>query len=220
MRQRFSPESGIAIGVILFALALIAVISVAMSAGSNFSGSVIATDRIREELKSQAQLISTKIRECYSNGLSNKQTDCENNTYVTPSTGSPYWTRSGCNPIDTTAFYPPSTGSGTSIISVTCPGYNPSTNNLWTGQVPLMLPPQPNGLDTWYYVNAGDVGGRCIRIAPLPANLSNAAIKQGLIEASSSFSSQELRFDPNSAALRFIIWITRPTGAASADCSS
>lgn len=216
MEKRFSSEAGIAIGVILFALAIIAVISVAMSAGSNFAGTTIATDRVAAEVKSQALLLTTKIRECYNHGLSAKQAECDNNTLL--SDGS--WSRSGCNPIDKTSYYPTSTGTGTAITSVTCPSFDASSNNLWTGQAPLLLPATPAGMDTWYYVNAGDSGGRCIRIAPSTANLTNAAIKQGLIEASSAFSSQELTFDSAGASLRFIIWLTRPTGTASADCSS
>jgi hypothetical protein len=215
MKKHVSSESGIAIGVLLFGLAMLAVLAVAMSAGSNMMGaSPITIDRISAEVKSQGQLILAKIHQCYSEGLDNKKLDCSNNTLVL---GVP--TRSGCSPIDTTAFYPTSTGSGTVIESVACPAYGAGIQNLWTGQQPSMLPPPSNGLEHWVYVNAGDAGGRCIRIQPLAAGVDDVGIRDGLAQAAGAFSADELGFSAGSSSQRFILWVTKPAGVVSADCS-
>jgi hypothetical protein len=214
--RRLAPDAGIAIGAILFALALIAVVSIAMSAGGGNIGNVISIDRVTADIKSQGLMITNKIRECYTNGYANKQLDCSNNTFDALS-GT--WTRPGCSPIDTDALYPASTGSGTAIESVTCPSYGVGLQNLWSGQSPAMLPPPTNGFDKWYYVNAGSTGGRCIRIQPQPATVNDSGMRNGLIEAANSFSASELTFVSGSISQRFILWITRPSGAASADCS-
>lgn len=213
MNKRLSSDSGIAIGVILFGLAIIAVVTIAMS-GSNIMGNSTATiDRISAEVRSQADLIKAKIIQCYNDGLDAKKVDCENNTFVA-GTG---WTRAGCSPIDTTTFYPTSTGTGTAIASVTCPSFT-SSSNLWTGQQPTMLPPPSNGLNSWYYVNAGDSGGRCIRIQPTGATVNDSTVRAGLAQAANGFSAGELVYSAGSGSQRFILWITTPSGAASADC--
>lgn len=215
MKKRVSSESGIAIGVLLFALAIIAVLSVVMSAGSNMMGATpITIDRISADVKSQGQLVLSKIRQCVSEGIDNKKLDCSNNTLVL---GVP--TRSGCSPIDTTVFYPASTGSGTVIESITCPAYGTGMQNVWTGQQPSMLPPPSSGLEHWVYVNAGDAGGRCIRIQPLAATVDDTSIRNGLAQAAAAFSAAELSFSAGSSSQRFILWVTRPTGVVSADCS-
>ncbi len=187
--RRFSSRSGIAIGMILFVIAIIAVISIAISASSNFTGSTITPDRVSADVKSQANLIRNKILECYTNGYDRG---------------------------DLPDKYPSSTGNGTLVEDLDCPSYNSGAQNIWAGQSPASLPPPPRGLNDWYYVNAGSSGGRCIRIQPASAD---ASVKQGLTQASSSFSSMELSYDTGKDAPRFIVWITRPTGTVSDDCN-
>lgn len=216
MHKRFSDESGIAIGAILFALALLAVVSVAMGVGGNSIGPTITIDRVTADIKSQGLLILNKIHECFSNGIDNKKLDCSNNVYDSIA-GT--WSRPGCNPIDPSAYYPVSVGSGTAVEGLDCPSYGAGIQNLWNGQSVTLLPPPTSGFDNWYYVNAGDSGGRCIRIQPLAANVNDAGARNGLIEAAASFSASELTFDPNSTSQRFILWITKPSGTVSADCS-
>jgi hypothetical protein len=219
---RFSSQSGIAIGVILFALAIIAVIVVAMSATGNFSGNTISIDRTSAEVKSQGNLIRTKIVECFRNGVEMANVECINNTYI-PSQ-SAYSRQALCGTgktvSDLTTLYPTSTGSGTLVSDLDCPSYGSGAQNLWTGQSAAMLPNPPTGFDPWVYVNAGDVGGRCIRIQPSTGNATNDALKQGLVEASNGFSDLERIYNHNSGSQRFIIWITRPSGAGDANCGS
>jgi len=214
--ERLSSESGIAIGVILFGLALIAVVTIAMTSGSNTMGSsTITIDRINADIKSQADLIATKIRQCYTTAINDELSSCENNTF---SAG--VWSRPGCNTIDRTTYYPAGASPGVLVSAVTCPGFNSTDGtNLWTGKFPSMLPPVSSGLNPWYYVNAGDSGGRCIRIQPLVASASDATVKAGIAQATNAYSANEAVYSAGSTSQRFIYWITRPSGAASADCS-
>lgn len=219
MKQRISSESGLAVGVVLFALALVAVIAVVMNAGSMMGNSTVTIDRISADIKSQGNLIISKIRQCYTNGVDNKVLDCSNNTYITTTSS---WSRSGCtgtSPTDLTVYYPTSTGSGTLVSALNCPSYAAGSQNLWTGQAPSMLPPVSNGLGEWYYVNAGDTNGRCIRIEPQAATVNDTAVRAGLAQAVTSYGAQEYVYTPGSSSQRVILWITRPSGAASADCS-
>ncbi len=216
MEKRLSHDSGIAIGMVLFGLALLAVVSVAMGVGGNNNlSSVISIDRSTADLKSQGLLIATKIRDCFSNGIDNKKLDCSNNTYI-PGTG---WSRPGCSPIDPAAFYPASSGSGTPVENLNCPSFGAGIQNLWTGQVPALLPPPSSGFDIWYYVNAGDGGGRCIRTQPLASTVDDSSMRAGLLEASASFSANEVSYVPTSTSQRFILWITKPAVIASPDCA-
>jgi hypothetical protein len=187
--SRFSSQAGIAIGPILFVIALMAVIGIAMSSSNNFTTSTITPDRVSADIKSQANLIRNKILECYTNGYDRG---------------------------DLPDKYPASTGNGTLVEVLECPSYNSGSQNLWSGQSPASLPPPPAGFHKWYYVNAGVSGGRCIRIEP--TSTSDLGLKNGLVQASTSFSTMELLYDTNSTTQRFILWITRPSGSPSADC--
>lgn len=193
MLHRPSTQAGIAIGAILFVLALLAVIAAAITNSSNFMGTTITPDRLSAELKSQAHLIRNKILECFTNGYDRGELADK---------------------------YPSSSGNGTLVSALECPSYGTGTESLWTGQSPASFPAKPSGLDDWYYVNAGASGGRCIRIQPSAGNTSDVGILGGLGQAASAFSSMELVYDSGSGSKRFILWITRPSGAASADCSS
>jgi len=201
--KRLSSQSGIAIGIILFVLVLIGVISVAVSASGNFMGTTVTPDRINVEIKSQANLIRTKITECIQNATMRLDAN-----FTNPGGGG------------YTSPFPLSTGTGTAIEAVDCPSYGSGVQNLWKGQAPLQLPPAPQGFDKWYYVNAGDMGGRCIRIQPTAANVADPGVKQGIGNAASTFTDMERVYDPAGASQRLIIWITKPTGTTSADCST
>ena len=216
LSERLSSESGLAIGVILFGLAIIAVVTIAMSAGSNTMGSsTITIDRVSSDIRSQADLIAAKIRQCYTTAVNDEVSSCTNNTF---SAG--VWSRPSCNTIDRTTYYPVGASPGITVTSVICPGYNNTdATNLWTGKFPAMLPPTSNGLNPWYYVNAGDSGGRCIRIQPLAASVNDASVKAGIAQATNVYSANEYVYTAGSASQRFIYWITRPSGAASADCT-
>jgi hypothetical protein len=192
--RRLHHEAGLAIGVILFVIALLAVIAVAMSASGTFTNSTITPDRIMADIKSQAQLIRSKILECYSYGYERG---------------------------DLADKYPTSTGAGTLVEDLQCPSYTTGQENLWTGQSAAMLPPPTAGFDKWYYVNAASTGGgRCIRIQPNAGNASSIGVKNGLGQVATAFTANELVYDSGSASQRFIIWITRPTGTPSTDCGS
>jgi hypothetical protein len=194
-RQRLAPDAGIAIGMILFVIALLGVIAVALTSGNSSVGSNISADNVRTTLKSQGNLIRSKILEC--------------NQYLTdPEMGGTYADK-----------YPSSTGTGTAIASVTCAAYPSGQQNIWSGAHPAALGNPPTGMSTgWYYVNASSSGGgRCIRIQP--DSPIDAGVKSGIAQAASGFSAMEINYDPNSASQRFILWITSPTGSASADCA-
>lgn len=195
---RFSPQAGVAVGVILFVLAMLAVVATAYTASGNFTGSTITPERIGRELRAQADLIRTKINECYMNF---KDID-----------------HSGVSHLNDTNF-PASSGTGTLVESLECPTYGTGTKNLWTGQSSVMLPPPPKGLEKWVYRNAGAIEGRCIRIQPEAANASDNAFKQGMAEAAMAFSDLERTYSSPSPSQRLILWITRPSGTAHADCA-
>ncbi|MBI3418868.1 MAG: hypothetical protein HY053_01870 [Proteobacteria bacterium] len=192
MKNRLALNSGIAIGMILFVIALLGVIAIAISASSgNFMGTTIVPDRVAHDMKSQANLIRNKILECYTYGYDRGELADK---------------------------YPSSTGNGTAVDSLDCPAYTSGQQNLWTGQSPAAFPPPPAGFGPWYYVNAGANGGRCVRIQPNTP--SDVGIKNGLAQVSVAFSANELVYDSSSSSQRFILWITRPNGSASADCGS
>lgn len=225
-QMRLRQDSGIAIGVILFVIAIIAAISIALGAGNVFTGSIITPDRVTANIKSQGLLIIQKIRECRGNGFENEKLRCYPKCAVyAPLNGilncSPVAaTDASCQTIDENSFYSTSTGNGTAVASLVCPSFGAGANNLWTGQSPTPLPPPTSGFDAWYYVDAsGTGGGRCIRTQPLPANANDAGIKSGIANTASSFTSAEMTYDPNSASQRFILWITPPTGTPDPNCS-
>jgi hypothetical protein len=194
-RQRLHSESGIAIGMILFVISLLAVITIAVSSSGNFMGTTVTPDRVTADIKSQANLIRSKIMECFMNGRSNERGDLAD-------------------------LYPASTGAGTAVTDLDCPSFTSGQQNLWTGQSPASLPPPTTGFDPWMYKNAGSVGGRCIRIQPTSGFVNDLGTKNGLAQVSTAFSSNERIYDSGSSSQRLIIWITRPTGAADADCGS
>jgi len=201
-RRKLRPDSGIAIGPILFVIALLGVLAVAIAAGVGGFSTAGVTDRVYNDVSSQANLIRTKINEC-------------NLRYGTDNNGD---------------GYPPDPSTPTKVCALTCEG-DPTTaltgtdcagngmtdQNLWYGIRPTTLPLATSGMGDWYYTNAGASGGRCIFADPSD---TSAATINGLSQAAAKFSSQEVVFDPSGTTKRFVIWITYPTGTADSHCAS
>jgi hypothetical protein len=202
---RFPSDSGIAIGPILFVIALLALIGTVLAAGTGGFGTATVADRVYNDMYSQANLIRTKINEC-------------NIKYLTSGTNGD--------------GYPSSAGTGTQVCALTCEGdvnnsesgtdcagNSLTSQNLWFGIRPTVLPPPTAGMNQWYYINAGASGGRCIWTQPSSA--ISAGINEGLTHAATKFSSQEVIYNPGSNTTpRFVIWVTYPTGTASTYCAS
>lgn len=177
---------GIAIGPILFVLALLGILAAVMSAGNSGMGSAIRADSVTPQLYTQANLIRSKMFECNS----------------------------------IRGSWPSGDGNGTTMANVTCPNDPTGLDNLWTGARPTPLPPPPTNFGNWtYYDYSGSGGGRCVRIQPTETTVS-AATKQGISKAYAKFTTQEAAYTSGSTAQQLIIWITRPSGSAGANCQS
>jgi hypothetical protein len=191
---RLAPSAGIAIGPILFVIALLGILAMTMSQNIGDFGVAGRMDRTTTELRSQANLIRSKINEC--NMLSTGKGGC-----------STYW--------------PTSTGAGTLVSELECACDGTTDKNIWTGQRPAQLPPPPQNFADWYYVNGGASGGRCIRIQPTNTTIAaDAGIKAGIAKAATHFATNEVSYTSGSTGQRFVIWITRATGTPDANCSS
>ena len=201
--QRLSSSAGIAIGPILFIIAILAVVAAAMmSGGGNFQTSSVV-DRINADITAQANMIRNAISNCnmqYQMALSTQST---NILFLPNDPVGPYPTS------DTTA--------GTAVSALEC---NPmGTESLWGS---IMLPPPTNGFDAWMYINAGPTGGRCLWTKPQGGR--SDPIKEGLLRAAAKFNSgatvdlsHEVVYDPESASQKFIVWITLPATADDAN---
>ncbi len=202
-QRRLLPDAGIAIGPILFVLALLGILASVFSAGSGGSlGSAGVTDRIKSDVVAQANLIRTKIHECNMQNLVNGT-----NYSSAPCAGDPYPCSDQTN--------------GTTAQDLTCPNDPLDGGNersLWTGLRVALLPPPTKGFNNWTYFNAGTSGGRCIYTTPISGN-GSAAVVSGLQMAAQKFSSQELSYDDSSAAQKFVVFITRPTGSVDSHCA-
>lgn len=203
-----SSEAGIAIGPILFVIALLAILAAVVSADRGGFSSAIITDRVVADIQSQASLIRTKINEC-------------NIKYGTNLNGD---------------GYPSSdTSTGTLVSALNCTGDPSGMQNLWTGQRATTLPPPTAGFGPWYYINSNGsglggtaTGGRCIWTVPAGANPSgNGGLVEGLTKAAGKFQNatscnptcpQEVVYDPSSTSQKFILWITLPTGTPDSHC--
>ena len=209
MRQnspfRLPVESGIALGPILFVLAILGILSAVISAGSGSFGAAGIIDRVSADIPSQANLIRAKINEC-------------NMMYGTNSNGD---------------GYPNSGGVSIAISTVTCTGDPTGLQNIWTGNRTANLPPPSLGFGSWYYINTNNsglggtaAGGRCIWIKPTTVT---PGIKAGLTRAATKFTSSasnnaaaEVNYNPASTNQRFVVWISAPpaAGSESAECNS
>lgn len=205
-KYRLPSNAGIAIGPILFVLALLGILGTIFASDTGGSlGSASTTDRVKAEIAAQANLIRTKIYECHTQ-------------YLVHGARSHLSTASCPNDP-----YPCSNQTvGTLVKDLTCPNdpLDGSSNerSVWTGLRVASLPPPTSGFSEWTYFNAGDVGGRCFYTTPTSGN-GSAAIVEGLKRAATKFSSQELSYDSGSATQKFVVFITRPSGTVDSHCA-
>lgn len=203
MREKFSSEAGIAIGPILFVLAILGFIAAMLASNMGEFGNASVIDRIAADVPSQAALIRTKLNECN----------------VKYGTVTPY-----------TEVYPDTGGTPTLVSALTCPGDPVSASNLWTGQRPTPVPLPTSGMGNWNYINT-TTGGRCIWAVPTMANPKNiVGVVQGLTHAANVFTHQttcssnatcsaaDVIYDPASTSQKFVLWITMPTGSPDSHC--
>jgi len=200
---RLHPSAGIAIGPILFILALLGVLAMVLSSGTGDGfGSAGIADRITADVSMQANMIRSKILECQMQYLANGHTfasgACLNDPYP-------------CS--DQT--------DGTLVADLTCPNDSLTSGgeqrSLWTGLRVAMLPQPTKGFDAWKYFNGGDSGGRCFWTAP--TGRKTTSITQGLTRAAEKFTSSEASYDSASSAQKFVVFITLPTGTVNSHCS-
>ena len=200
--KRLPSTAGIAIGPILFVLAMLGIIaSLFASSGGSSLGSAGIADRITADIVGQANLIRSKISECQMQYLINSTNfatgpDCVGDSYP-------------CSDLS----------DGTNVADLTCPN-DPkdgggNERSLWMGLRPASYPPPTQGFADWKYINAGAVGGRCIWTAPTGVS---GAIVDGLTRAAAKFTSQELTY--NSTTGKFVVFITRPSGAVDSNCTA
>ncbi|NDC55672.1 MAG: hypothetical protein EBZ69_02495 [Alphaproteobacteria bacterium] len=186
---RLPHDSGIAIGPILFVIAIMGAVAamIAASSGSGM-GTAIRADQITPVLTAQADLIRSKFQECYL----------------------------------IRDAYPVGDGTGTNVRNEECDGDPSGQRNLWTGTRPVMLGPPPTGFDEWKYFDySGSNGGRCIMIKPTTTNTAAVlGVKQGILKASEKYSSQEVDYASGGTNQKLIIWISRPSSSAGANCVS
>lgn len=186
---RPGADAGIAVGPILFVAALLAVFTALMSQNNGVMSAAAVTDRIDQEVTSQANMIRQKVMECWMVSM-----------------GKP------------SAAWPTSPATGTPVSAAACPA-DPAPNNLWTGQRPALLPQPPNGFDAWTYVNLATSasnpcgnppagGGICIYTQPTASWLNNTALRDGLRRAAARFSAEEASWS-DSGNRRFTVWIRR-----------
>lgn len=187
--RRLPPSAGIAIGPILFVIAVLGLLAMIMS--SNIGGFSVAsvTDRITADITSQVNLIRSKINEC-------------NLLYGTNNNGD---------------GWPASLAAGTKVADLECEGDQSSNKNIWEGLRAALLPPPTPGFNEWYYVNAGDEGGRCIWTTPKGSK--NIGISTGLARAATKFSSSEVSYQESSDSQKFVVFITRPSGTTDSHCT-
>jgi len=202
--NRFPPSAGIAIGPILFVLAMLGVLAAVLSAnsGGNF-GSAGTTDRVFNDIVGQANLIRSKIAEC------EMQYEVNGTSFAAaPCAGDPYPCSDQAN--------------GTLVSALTCPNdplVGGDEQSLWIGARVASFPPPTKGFSDWMYMNAGADGGRCFWTAPTGGS-GNSAGAEGLRRASQKFTSGELKYDNASASQKFVIMITQPTGAVDSHCTA
>jgi hypothetical protein len=204
--RRFTQDSGIAIGPILFVIALLGILAAVIAAGTGDFGTASVADRVYNDVYSQANLIRTKINEC-------------NLKYGTSAGGDGYPAVNddtvGAPVCSLTCVGDPSTAE----VGLDCAGNGMTEQNLWFGIRPTQLPPPTSGFQQWWYTNAGASGGRCIWTQPTSTPASQGVIA-GLTHAAQQFSSQEVVYNPAGTSQRFVIWLTMPTGTQDALCES
>ncbi|MDX9688844.1 MAG: hypothetical protein EOM37_04925 [Proteobacteria bacterium] len=200
---KLDSRAGIAIGPILFIIAIMGALAAAFAASSSGGfGTAGTSDRITNDVVGQANLIRSKIAECQLqyevNGTNFASAPCALDSYP-------------CSDQD----------DGTLVSALTCPNdplVSAAQQSVWTGLRVTPYPQASKGMDEWMYINAGDAGGRCIWTAPTNGNHSGPIV-EGLKRAAEKFSSSELLYDPNSESQKFVIIITPPTDTADSHCT-
>jgi hypothetical protein len=210
--QRFSTSAGIAIGPILFVIALLGILATVASSGIGNFGMATTTDRVSADLYSQANLIRSKINECYMQSLNKESSALVDNSEAPPFDGA----ASRC-PHDP---YPCSSADGTDVEDLTCP-YDPLNGegnqpNVWTGVRLAQMPPPTPGFNAWQYMNAGNAGGRCFWTSPISPG---SAVNAGIAKVASKFSSQEAAYDTGSDSQKIVIFVTPPSGEVNENCA-
>lgn len=136
MQDRDAAWRGIAIGPILFIIAIMAVLVTALSSGMGDFGNNATVDRIKSDVRGQANLIRAKVQECY-------MTTMGSTNFGFPDGPAP---------------------GGTLVKDMACPGDPTGAQNLWSGARPTSLPPTPTGFNDWVYLNYER--GRCLLLKP------------------------------------------------------
>lgn len=202
--KKLHPSAGIAIGPILFVLAILGILaSVFSSGGGNSFGGAAVADRVTADIVSQANLIRAKIQECQMQYLVNGT-----NYAAGTCAGDPYPCSDQTN--------------GTDAALLTCPNdplVSGAEQSLWTGLRVASLPPATKGFTNWKYMNAGLSGGRCIWTEPTNGNASVGNV-EGLKRAAQKFTSQELAYNPTGATQKFVVFITPATGTVDSHCTA
>lgn len=205
-QQKFPPNAGIAIGPILFILALLGVLAAVMASGGGGFQTAGSEDRITNDVVAQANLIRNTINEC---NLQYK---------MAVSTGS-------VNPPASNDYYPTSdTSTGTIVRNITCTPMGGTP--MW---VDKLLPPPTSGFNEWTYIDAwsatpSDDHGRCFWTTPTSG--STPTVVDGLTRAATKFNSStafsstsEVIYDPSSTSQKFVVWITLPaSGTPDSHC--
>jgi hypothetical protein len=204
LTTRPSADAGIAIGPILFVIALLGIIAAVIAAGSDGFGTATIADRIYNDVYSQANLIRTKINEC-------------NIKYGTNENGDGFPPSNNMSTGDLACSLVCLGDPANSESGNDCEGNAMTSQNLWYGIRPTTLPPPSAGMGPWSYINDGAAGGRCIWAQP---TTPNSSIGEGLTHAATKFSSQEIVFNGSGTTQRFVIWITYPTGTPDTLCTS
>ncbi|MDD3182071.1 MAG: hypothetical protein PHD48_04620 [Alphaproteobacteria bacterium] len=198
--KRLHFSAGIAIGPILFILAILGILATVFAAGTGGSlGTAGIADRITNDIVGQANLIRSKISECQMqyliNGTNYASAPCLNDAYP-------------CS--DKT--------NGDLVSALTCPNDpldGSDQRSIWTGLRVASLPPPTQGFAEWMYINAGEDGGRCIWTAP--TGTKSTGIVDGLTRAATKFSTKEMDYDPTSNSQKVVVFITRPNGSGTID---
>lgn len=178
-RPQMGITAGIAIGPILFIIALLGVIVAALSAGTGSWGTAATSDRIKADLRGQANLIRAKVQECYMATIGNAGFD-----------------------------YPAGpTPNGTAVTAMTCPGDPAGQQNLWSGKRPASPPATPKGFQPWVYYNyvSGSNPVRCIILTPSSA--PGTDVRNALAATAALFGTSEIYLNTG-GDYSFSVWLT------------
>lgn len=220
--NRFGSNAGIAIGPILFVIALLGILAAVLSAGSgSYTGAAVA-DRVTSDIVNQANLIRGKINDC--------NLRCTNARALDVSGGLPCPNDSWPDKYTSQQVSVPVVSAEVlAVTSLRCPATLDSGSyaNIWLLPEPTQLPPMTKGFESnpWKYVNAGDSGGRCIWTKPDNGN-SSTSIVEALKRAKGRFTvyddtskQGEVNYNPADTDQKFVLIITPPTGTLDTNCA-